>query len=321
MGLGNKSVLVAGGAGFIGSHIVDRLAVEGLESLVVVDNLFLGSVDNLMEARSQFPELVFYEEDASDPGTMRDIMERHGVDVVFDLAVIPLPASHTRPRWVFEQNVGVTLTLCELAVGGAYDTLIHFSSSEVYGTCEYEPMDEEHPLKGMTPYAASKIASDQLVFSYDRTFGLDASIVRPFNNFGPRQNDGSYAGVIPLTIKRILNNEPPVIYGSGMQTRDYLYVTDTADSAVDIYNSRKTRGKALNIASGKEISIASVIGLISEYMGCEKPIVREPERPGDVRRHIANIFLAKDLIGFKPSVSFEEGLRRTVDWYVQRAKK
>jgi len=168
---------------------------------------------------------------------------------------------------------------------------------------------------GTTPYAASKAASDQLVLSYCRTFGIDASIIRPFNNYGPRQNEGSYAGVIPLTIRRILNGEAPVIYGDGKQTRDYLYVTDTANAAIDIYNIKNTRNKVLNIASGKETSIETVVKLIANYLICDRPIAYEPERPGDVRRHIANIYLAEDLIGFKPKVSFEEGLKLTVEWY------
>ncbi|NKQ38613.1 MAG: NAD-dependent epimerase/dehydratase family protein, partial [Methanosarcinales archaeon] len=188
-------------------------------------------------------------------------------------------------------------------------------SSEAYGTSEYAPMDEKHPLNSTTPYAASKAAEDQLVFSYCRTFGIDATIIRPFNNYGPRQNEGSYAGVIPITIQRILNDEAPVIYGDGKQTRDYLYVTDTANATIDVYNSKSTRGKVLNIASGKEVSIETLVKLIAKYLNCDKPIVYEQERIGDVRRHIANVYLAEDLIDFKPIMGFEEGLKKTVDWY------
>jgi len=315
MSVKNKSVLVTGGAGFIGSHLVDRLIKEEPESLVVVDDFFLGKMSNLKEARAKYPNLKIYNQDASDYETMSEIMKNEGVDVVFNLAVIPLPASLTKPRWAFEQNVNITLSISELARNNYFDTLIHFSSSEAYGTSEYAPMDEKHPLNGTTLYAASKAASDQLVFSYCRTFGIDASIIRPFNNYGPRQNEGSYAGVIPLTIKRILNDEAPVIYGDGKQTRDYLYVTDTANATIEIYNSKNTRNKVLNIASGKEISIETLIKLIAKYLNCYKQIVYERERPGDVRRHIANIYLAEDLIGFKPTVSPKEGLKLTVEWY------
>ena len=315
MSLKNKSVLVTGGAGFIGSHLADKLIKEEPENLVVVDDFFIGKESNLQETRKNYPDLKIYNQDASDYEKMKEIMKNESIDVVFNLAVIPLPASLTKPRWAFEQNVNITLTVCELARNNYFDTLIHFSSSEAYGTSEYAPMDEKHPLNGTTPYAASKAASDQLVFSYCRTFGIEAAIIRPFNNYGPRQNEGSYAGVIPLTIKRILNDETPVIYGDGKQTRDYLYVTDTANAAICVYNSKSTRDKVLNIASGKEISIETLIKLIAKYLNCDKPIVYEPERPGDVRRHIANIYLAEDLVGFKPAVSFEDGLKLTVDWY------
>ncbi|RCV62773.1 UDP-glucose 4-epimerase [Methanophagales archaeon] len=315
MSVKNKSVLVTGGAGFIGSHLVDRLIKEEPENLVVVDNFFIGKESNLQEAREKYQNLKIYNQDASDYNQMSEIMKNEGIEVVFNLAVVPLPASLTKPRWTFEQNVNITLSICELARNSYFDTLIHFSSSEVYGTSEYAPMDEKHPLNGTTPYAASKAASDQVVLSYCRTFGIDASIIRPFNNYGPRQNEGSYAGIIPLTIKRIFSGAAPVIYGDGKQTRDYLYVTDTANATIEVYNSKKSRGKVLNIASGKEISIETLIKLIAKYLNCDKPIVYERERPGDVRRHIANIYLADDLISFKPTISFEEGLKRTMDWY------
>lgn len=320
MNLKNKSVLVTGGAGFIGSHLIDRLVREKPENLIVVDNFFLGKEANLAEAKVEFPSLKVYNQDASDYEKMREILKCEGVDVIFDLAVIPLPASLTKPRWVFEENVGMTLTMCELAKNGFFDTLVHFSSSEAYGTCAYSPMDEKHPLDGTTTYAASKAASDQIIFSYYKMFDIDYSIVRPFNNYGPRQNDKSYAGVIPLTVERVLNNESPIIYGDGEQTRDYLYVTDTADAAVRVYNSKNTRGKVLNIASGKEVSINTVVGTIARQLGSKKPIKYEAERPGDVKRHIANIYLAEDLIGFKPTVSFEEGMKKTIDWYTQNIK-
>jgi UDP-glucose 4-epimerase len=259
--------------------------------------------------------------DASTYDAMATILKDEGTEIVFDLAVIPLPASLEKPEWTFQHNIGLTLTMCELARNDFFKTLIHFSSSEVYGTSVSGPMDENHPLNGTTTYAASKAAGDLLILSYCRTFGLDASIIRPFNNYGPRQNERSYAGVIPLTIKRILKGEAPVIQGDGRQTRDYLFVTDTAKAAIDIYNHHNTRNRALNIASGKEISIRYAIGYIMDYMKCDADIVYRPERPGDVRRHIANIFLAEDLIGFHPSTTFEKGLQITIEWYRNMIKE
>jgi len=317
MSLKNRSVLVTGGAGFIGSHLVDVLTREEPESLVVVDNLFLGKDENLKEACITYPDLKIYHDDAADYEQMKALMERECIDVAFNLAVIPLPASLEQPVWTFRQNVDMVAAMCELARNDVYETLIHFSSSEVYGSSIYAPMDENHPLNATTPYAASKAAGDLMIFSYCRTFGLDMSIIRPFNNYGPRQNERSYAGVIPLTIQRILRNEPPVIYGDGKQTRDYLYVTDTARAAIDVYNTPSTRNRVLNIASGKEVSIEYIIRFIARYFGCEDKILYQAERPGDVRRHIANTYMAKDLIDFKPHVTFDEGLVRTIEWYEQ----
>lgn len=316
MKLKNKTVLVTGGAGFIGSHLVDKLILEKPERIIVVDNLFLGKDRNLIEAKEKFPDLKIIHENASNLGKMEKIFKTEQIDVVFNLAVIPLPASLEKPSWTFSENNNITLSMCELIRKGYYDTLIHFSSSEVYGTSISGPMDEDHPLNGTTPYAASKAACDLLVLSYCRTFDIDASIIRPFNNYGPRQNEGSYAGLIPITVQHIMKNEPPMIFGDGKQTRDYLYVTDTAKAAIKIFENGKTRQKVLNIASGKEVSIVYVVKKIAEYLDYDvEKILYDPDRPGDVRRHIANIYRAEDLIEFIPTVSFEDGLKKTIDWY------
>jgi len=307
--------MVTGGAGFIGSHLVDRLIGEKPSNLVVVDNFFLGKESNLQEARANYPKLRIMRQDASDQKAMKQIMKDEAIQVVFNLAVTPLPASLTRPRWAYEENMAIVLSLLELIRDHDFDTLIQFSSSEAYGTSLYAPMDENHPLNGLTPYAVSKAAADELILSYCHLFGIDAAILRPFNNYGPRQNEGSYAGVIPLTVNRILSGEPPIVYGDGKQTRDYLYVTETADAAVRVYNCAKTRGRALNIGSGGETSINTVVQLIVQYLSCKEPIVYQEPRPGDVRRHIANIFLAEELIDFSPKVDMEEGMRLTVEWY------
>lgn len=315
--LEDKSIMVTGGAGFIGSHLVDRLIPENPSNLVVVDNFLLGKESNLQQAKTNYPGLKILCQDASDFEAMKQIMKDEVIQVVFNLAVIPLPASLDRPRWAYEENNNITLCLCELARNAYFDTLIHFSSSEAYGNCQYAPMDESHPLNPTTPYGASKAATDLLVLSYVNTFNIDAAILRPFNNYGPRQNEGNYAGVIPLTIKRILAGESPIIYGDGEQTRDYIYVTETADAAVKIFNHASTRGKVVNIASGGEVSINRLASLIAEYMDCGKAIVYERERPGDVRRFIANINLAQDLINFKPRINLEEGIKQTIEWYGQ----
>jgi len=317
MNLNNKSILVAGGAGFIGSHLVDRLIGEKPENLVVVDNLYLGEdkIRNLSSAKRRFSSLKVYHEEATKIQSMKKILKNENIDVVFDLAAICLPASLIKPKWTYDTNVAIVSNLCELLRKDYFKTLIHFSSSEAYGSAEQVPMNESHPLKPTTPYGASKIASDHLILSYYKTFGIDVSIIRPFNTYGPRQNEGTYAGVIPLTIKRILKGESPVIYGDGLQTRDYTYVTDVVDAAVKVYHTKSTRGKSLNIASAKETSIKNLISKIAELMNCKKPIVYDKPRPGDVRRFIGSNSLAKKLINYKPKIDFEKGLRHTIDWY------
>ena len=308
---------MAGGAGFIGSHLVDRLTDERPENLVIVDNFYLGEdkIRNLSSAKRRFPSLKIYHQDATKIRLMKRILKKESIDVVFNLAAICLPASLIKPKWVHDTNVTIASTFCELLREDHFRTLIHFSSSEAYGSAEQIPMPEDHPLKPSTPYGASKIASDHLILSYCTTFGIDASIVRPFNIYGPRQNEGTYAGVIPLTIRRILQGEPPVIYGDGLQTRDYTYVTDLAEATIKIYKVKATRGGVLNIASGKETTIKELISKIAKLMNCKKPITYDKPRPGDVRRFFGSNFLAKKLINYEPKVGFEEGLKRTIEWY------
>lgn len=317
MNIDGSRMSVTGGAGFIGSHLVDRLIDEKPETLVIVDNFYLGEdkIRNLASAKSRFPSLKVYHQDATKMQSMKQILKNESIEVVFDLATICLPASLIKPKWTYDTNVKIVSNLCELLRKDYFKTLIHFSSSEAYGSAEQVPMDESHPLKPTTPYGASKIASDHLILSYYKTFGIDVSIVRPFNTYGPRQNEGTYAGVIPLTIKRILKGESPVIYGDGLQTRDYTYVTDVADATVKVYHTKSTRGQVLNIASAKETTIKNLVSKIAELMNCKKPIVHDKPRPGDVRRFIGSNSLAKKLINYKPKVDFEEGLRHTIDWY------
>lgn len=315
MGLKNKSIIVTGGAGFIGSHLVDSIIRHSPEKITVLDNFFLGKKENLDEARKNFPKLDIISQDITDFKATKKIIESRSADIVFNMAVIPLPTSLERPEWTYEQNVKMTLNICEMQRKGLFKTLIQCSSSEVYGSAAHLPMKEDHPQRPMTPYAASKAATDSLAVSYHETFGMDISIPRPFNNYGPRQNDRGYAGVIPFTIRRIINNEIPVVHGDGKQTRDFIYVQDTADAIVDICLSEKTRGRIINIASGKETSIIGLISSIMRIMGCKKEIKHDGPRPGDVRRHMADISLARKLIGFKSAVEMEEGLARTVEYY------
>jgi UDP-glucose 4-epimerase len=322
MELKGKNILVTGGAGFIGSHLVDRIVSENPSNLVVVDNFFLGREDNLETAHIGYPDLKVYRLDAADLAAMRQLVENESIEVVFNLAAIPLPTSHQYPSWTVETNINITLTFCELARWNLIKTLVHCSSSEAYGSAQYIPMDELHPMLASTPYAASKAASDQIVLSYHRTFGIDTVIVRPFNNFGPRQNPGTYAGIIPIVVNRVINHLPIEIYGDGKQTRDFIFVRDTAEAFVKIYKNKETRGKEINIATGQEISVNELVEKLLVVLG--KPdhsVIHTEPRPGDVRRHCGDITLVTQLVGIKPPALTEAHLKETVDWYIQRNQK
>jgi UDP-glucose 4-epimerase len=178
-------------------------------------------------------------------------------------------------------------------------------------------MTEAHPLEAETPYAASKVAADSVVLSYHRTFGIDAVVLRPFNNFGPRQNDKAYAGVIPIVITRAMANRPVTIFGNGEQTRDFIYVGDTARAALVLAERDGIAGQVFNIGSGRETSVNDLVRLILDVMQrTDLPVEYGPERPGDVRRHCAGIERAERALGFAPQVGLREGMERTVAWYL-----
>lgn len=310
-----KNVLITGGAGFIGSHLTDMLLKHQAGKVVVVDNFFLGKMENLAFARENYDNLAIYRDDARDLGTMQAVMKKESIDVVFDLATIALNYSFFNPYGAYRVNVDIAEVLLHLLQDGAYQTLIHSSSSEAYGTAQYSPMDENHPMNPTTPYAAGKASADLMIQSFTNVLHLDTAVIRPFNNFGPRQNDQALAAIIPLTARRILNGEKPVLEGTGEQTRDFIYVEDTARAFMLAYENEKTRGRVINLGSGKEISMKSVIDAISAYYGYDQGIEYRPERPADVRRLCASADLARELIGFTPSYDFETGLRKTLDWY------
>jgi UDP-glucose 4-epimerase len=315
--LRGKSVLVSGGAGFIGSHLVDRLIEEEPARITVVDNFFLGRERNLETALAKRPDLDVRRLDAADLAAMQDVATERDVDVVFDLAVVPLPTSLTYPVWTVQTNVGIATTFSELARRGLIDTLIHCSSSEAYGTARHVPMDEEHPHDAITPYAASKSAADAVVTSYVKTFGIQATIVRPFNNFGPRQNLGSYAGIIPIVVQRVKRGQPIEIHGDGEQTRDFIFVRETAELLVRALGTPATRGTVVNVATGIETSVNDLVAALLEVMDVpDHPVIHAAERPGDVRRHCADISRARSLLEYEPCPISRDQLRETVEYYL-----
>lgn len=311
--LRGKTILVTGGAGFIGSHLVDKLLVEGAAHVVVIDNLFVGSEDNLEEALAT-GKVTFYRDDAEFSTSLEYIFSNHSIDIVFNCATKALNYSFLNPANAFDTNVRVTLNLLELQRRGLFKTLCHFSTSEVYGSAVYEPMDEAHPRNPTTTYAAGKAAADLAVESYVRMFELDAFIVRPFNNYGPRQNHkGMLAGVIPITAVRLLNGGTPEIHGEGTQSRDFIYVHDTVDAVVKLYAVLPS-GETVNISTDNQISINELIPRICAHYNYDGEILRKPARHSDVLSHNASNEKMKGLIEFSLT-PFEQGLSETLDWY------
>lgn len=314
--LAGQTVLVTGGAGFIGSHLVDSLIREGANQVVVIDNLFLGDEANLDEAAAS-GKLVFYRDDIEIPSALAYVFERHAIDSVFNCATKALNYSFLNPSNAFSTNVTGALNLLEFQRLGAFGTLCHFSTSEVYGTAVYEPMDENHPRNPTTTYAAGKAAADMAVESYARMFDLDSIIVRPFNNYGPRQNHrGMLAGVIPITAWRILQGLAPEVHGTGRQSRDFIYVGDTVDAVIKLFE-RMPAGENVNISTDNQIAIEVLIGQISRHLGYDGQPVRRAARAADVLCHNASNEKVRSLIDFQLT-PFDEGLATTLDWYRSR---
>ena len=316
-----KNVLVTGGAGLIGSHLCDALLERGAGKVVCVDNFFLGKMENIAEAMTH-DNFVLYRDDARQFGVMQSIIEKEQVEVVFNLATIALNYSFFNPFDAYMVNVQIANTLLELLKVGAFKTLIHTSSSEAYGTARYSPMDENHPTDPTTPYAAGKAAADMMVHSFAKVLDLDISIIRPFNNYGPRQNaEGPLAGIIPATAKRILSGEKPIINGDGEQTRDFIYVKDTVRGLIMAYEEEASRGMIINLGYGKDISMNFLLQNICNYMGYDGEWDHREERTSDVRNLCAGIERARSVLGFTPEMDFEEGIKETLDWYTDRWSK
>lgn len=314
--LSGARIVVTGGAGFIGSHLVDALLASGAESVAVVDTFFLGREENLDDARARHGDaLTVYREDAGDVGAMTAICRAERPDVAFNLATKALLYSFFNPVGAFDVNVSIAGALAELMRQGALPKLVHVSTSEVYGTAQQISMSEDHPLLAETSYAAGKAAADLLFMSYVNMYGLDIVTARPFNNFGPRQNDAAFAAVVPLTIKRLLAGEAPVIEGDGLQTRYFIYVQDTVAAIVALAARDDVAGRTLNVGSGREVAIGEIVEMICEIAGYTGDLAHAPARVADVRRHRADVSRAEALLGPLVRTDLREGLERTYAWH------
>lgn len=309
----NKNVLVTGAGGFIGSHLVEELLKLGANVKVFLRYTSSGSIGNLAFLPTKNYELIYG--DLRDPFAVKSALT--DVDIVFHLAsLISIPHSYRNPRDNFDVNVNSILNILEAAKIHGTEQVLHTSTSEVYGTAMYVPIDEKHPLQGQSPYSASKISADMLANSYFLSFDSPVITVRPFNNFGPRQ---SSRAIIPTIILQALANNK-IKLGDTSTTRDFLFVKDTVKGYIKISeNFEKIKGETFNLGTGKEFSINDTVNIISKLLDVDIEIVTDQSkiRPNksEVRRLCCNFDKVNSLIGWKPSYSFEDGLEETIDFY------
>lgn len=307
-------ILITGGAGFIGSHLCEKYTKEG-HTVICLDNFLSGSLTNVNHLLN-YRNFKLIKGDIRDFNLLENIMR--DVNVVFHLAAqIHVDRSYIEPKLTYEINVMGTQNVLEAA--RIYDAarVIHASTSEVYGSALQVPIDENHPLNAPHPYGASKIAADRMCYAYIQTYGMDISIMRFFNIFGPRQRDIGYGGVISIFTRRILSNTAPIIYGDGLQTRDYTYINDVVNAYDLMMNHDVPITEPINFGTGNEVSIVDLANKIIEL--CNKtgeiePVYKEP-RIGEVKQLIADATKAKDLLGWKPDYNLDDGLEAFVQWY------
>jgi dTDP-glucose 4,6-dehydratase len=310
-----KRVLVTGGAGFISSNFIRHLLAKTPYDVVSLDALtYAGNLENLSDVMSH-ERLSFVHGDIRDAELVRDVVSE--VDVIVNAAA----ESHVEKsiaeggREFVTTNVEGTQILLDAIRAAPVERFILISSSEVYGTSERAPMDEEHPLNPRSPYAATKAGADRLAYSYYVTYGLPIVIVRPFNNYGPRQHPEK---VIPRFITQALCDEPLTVHGDGHASRDWLYVDDDAEAIEALIAAPldAVAGEVLNVATGIDISVAEIADRVLHELG--KPSSLKSfvtERPGQVDRHIGSTEKTERLTGWRARVPFDEGLARTVAWY------
>ena len=298
--------LVTGGAGFIGSHLVDLLMRKGY-GVIVLDNLSTGKLENIREHLND-PQFKFVKGDIRDRQSIEEAIR--GVQAVFHLAAITsVPYSVKHPEITRQVNVEGTRKLLEACLRGGAERFIFVSSCAVYGEPEYLPVDEGHPTRPVSPYAESKLEAENLCREFQERYGLRTTVIRPFNVYGPGMRNDQYGGVIARFIERLRLGKPPVIYGDGEQTRDFVHVEDAVRAMVLALESRKAVGRTFNVATGAPTSINRLAQLLIELHGADGIEAKHRKaRAGDVRYSYADIQEARDVLGFEPRISLKEGL-------------
>ena len=307
-----KNVLVTGADGFIGSHLTELLHAEGLNVRALAQYNSFNSWGWLEEAGCR-DDIEIVSGDVRDPAFCRDLVK--GVDTVFHLAaLIAIPFSYVAPDSYVDTNIKGTLNICQAArEHGA--KVIHTSTSEVYGTAQYVPIDEKHPLQPQSPYSATKIAADAMAMSFFNSFELPVVIARPFNTYGPRQ---SARAVIPTIITQIASGAKTIKLGDVSPTRDFNYVTDTCRGFLALARCEEAVGKTVNIGSGEEISVGDTLNLIKELMGSDVTFETDEQRirpeKSEVFRLCCDNSLMKSLTGFTHEYDIRRGLKETIEW-------
>jgi UDP-N-acetylglucosamine/UDP-N-acetyl-alpha-D-glucosaminouronate 4-epimerase len=302
--------LVTGGAGFIGSHLVEELVRRG-ERVRVVDSLITGKRQNL----SHVPAVDFMEGDLADPEIAQCAVK--GMDYVLHQAAIPsVPRSVEDPITSNRANIDASLNVLVAARDAGVKRVVYAGSSSAYGNTPTLPKVETMPTAPLSPYALQKLVAEQYCRMFTDLYGLETVTIRYFNVFGPRQDPSSpYSGVISLFISALCDGRQPTIYGDGEHTRDFTYVANVVDGVLRACTAPAAKGEVINVATGVRISLNTLFNTVRQLVGTNvEPLYGEP-RAGDVKDSQADISKARRVLGYEPSVTFEEGLEKTVAWY------
>ena len=300
-----KKILVTGGAGFVGSNLVDKLSPDN--KVVVLDNLFSGLLSNLEKSEDR---ITFVKGDVLDKALVKDIVAE--VDYVFHLAAhVGNIRSIKDPNFDMEVNIRGTLNLLEACRNSNIKRLVYSSSGAIFGEAKYLPIDEEHPLNPESPYAVSKLAAEKYCFAFHKVYGVPTTALRYFNVYGPRQDASEYANAISIFLSRTREGKPLTIFGDGKQTRDFIFVKDVARANILAATHPSAVGEIFNIATGKENSIEELVDIIKQVSAKEIQVIYADSRAGEVKYSRASIEKAQRLLGYNPETNFKEGLLLT----------